>query len=60
MNARDLFHEAAIRVAGDVCKRAIAAHDPEAARAAWARLTRLHGMRSQPVVEAMERARGLR
>ncbi len=60
MNARDLFHEAAIRVTGEVCKRAIAKHDHEAARAACVRMTRLHGMRSPLVVEAMERARGLR
>ena len=60
MNAREMFHEAAIRVTGEVCKRAIAKHDHEAARDAWVRMTRLHGMRSPAVVEAMEMARGLR
>ena len=60
MNARDLFTEAAIRVSGEVCKRAIDAHQPEAARHAWARMTRLHSLRRLEVVEAMERVRGIR
>ncbi|TPG50166.1 hypothetical protein EAH75_01325 [Rhodanobacter glycinis] len=55
----ELFHAAAERVASAVCERAIAAHDHEAARHAWARLTRLIATRSPDTIRRMEARMGV-
>lgn len=59
MNGRELFQSAAERITSAVCERAIAAHDHEAARHAWARLTRLIGDRSPETIQRMEARMGV-
>lgn len=60
VRGRDRLHEAAIRVAGYVCTRALEAGDHEASRHAWTRMERLIAARSLPQILAMEYHAGLR